>query len=610
MDIYQKNLKIIEAKYPDLYKRLSAVESDWEVTSSRHGPATIRQCKKYLHSRYDPFEEAKQFIDRQEIKEDQTWIVCGLALGYHVVELLKKVKRYNLLLVIEKDINVFAEAIKTIDFSEILDNFRIILFVGMTATEIYDDLATRSLSFICAGFSVLEWKASVALDAEYFSQITQKLKDLIRIGIANIMTVQFSGRRMIQNTMNNMPYIFQSEGVKKLEGVAKGYAGIIVSAGPSLNKNIHYLKEAKGKIFIVSTDTALRILLKNGIEPDLVVTMDFKAESAKHFKGLNTDHIPLVFDSESAHESILEYNGPKISSLSARPFSLWVAHIGGNKGLLSKGMSVAHTVFNLLLMMKCEQIIFVGQDLSFPNGKTHADGTHSQQDANGEKKELFWVESEVTGERLLTRNDMYIYLKLFEKMVRDVDVHCVNATEGGLGIKGTEGLTLKEAVKKYSNNESRVSEIIAELNIENVHYDKEGIVEKINELINEFSDLRKASKNIVVELEKLLKAISKTDELDKTIIRKSVARTQKDLAQIRTLTHCLNLIYSEFVDELMQMQREGELSVMDIEKYSREEMIDSLRQDLDFQKAIVDGADFAEENLRIVIDELTEKKNC
>ena len=49
---------------------------------------------------------------------------------------------------------------------------------------------------------------------------------------------------------------------------------ILVSAGPSLNKNIMELKKAKNKAFIVATDTAVKPLLKAGIEPDLMVMVD------------------------------------------------------------------------------------------------------------------------------------------------------------------------------------------------------------------------------------------------------------------------------------------------------------------------------------------------
>ncbi len=49
---------------------------------------------------------------------------------------------------------------------------------------------------------------------------------------------------------------------------------IVVSAGPSLNKNIEDLKKAVGKACIIATDTAMKPLLNAGIVPDLFVIVD------------------------------------------------------------------------------------------------------------------------------------------------------------------------------------------------------------------------------------------------------------------------------------------------------------------------------------------------
>ena len=50
--------------------------------------------------------------------------------------------------------------------------------------------------------------------------------------------------------------------------------GIVVAAGPSLNKNIKELKRAKGKAFIIAVDTALKPLLREGIIPDMFFIVD------------------------------------------------------------------------------------------------------------------------------------------------------------------------------------------------------------------------------------------------------------------------------------------------------------------------------------------------
>lgn len=52
--------------------------------------------------------------------------------------------------------------------------------------------------------------------------------------------------------------------------------GIVVAAGPSLNKNINELKKAKGKSLIIAVDTALKPLLRAGIVPDMFLLLMHK----------------------------------------------------------------------------------------------------------------------------------------------------------------------------------------------------------------------------------------------------------------------------------------------------------------------------------------------
>ena len=63
--------------------------------------------------------------------------------------------------------------------------------------------------------------------------------------------------------------------IKNIENENKeGYPAFIVSAGPSLDKNIDMLKEVKGRGMIMAVDTAIKPLLKKGIVPDIVASVD------------------------------------------------------------------------------------------------------------------------------------------------------------------------------------------------------------------------------------------------------------------------------------------------------------------------------------------------
>ncbi|MFN9706388.1 MAG: 6-hydroxymethylpterin diphosphokinase MptE-like protein, partial [Planctomycetota bacterium] len=62
------------------------------------------------------------------------------------------------------------------------------------------------------------------------------------------------------------------EGLAPLAGFAKGRLGIVVSAGPSLRRNLHLLKDpaVQERTVIVATQTVLKPLLAEGIRPHFV----------------------------------------------------------------------------------------------------------------------------------------------------------------------------------------------------------------------------------------------------------------------------------------------------------------------------------------------------
>ncbi len=54
-----------------------------EVSESREGAPTLRAGKVYLHSRYNPAQEATRLVESAELDAERPVLVLGLGLGYH-----------------------------------------------------------------------------------------------------------------------------------------------------------------------------------------------------------------------------------------------------------------------------------------------------------------------------------------------------------------------------------------------------------------------------------------------------------------------------------------------------------------------------------------------
>lgn len=77
------------------------------------------------------------------------------------------------------------------------------------------------------------------------------------------------------NIFHNCKYIYNGYSIESLVGLLPSdVPTIVVSAGPSLNKNIEDLRAAQGKANIIATDTAMKPLLNAGIIPNLFVVVD------------------------------------------------------------------------------------------------------------------------------------------------------------------------------------------------------------------------------------------------------------------------------------------------------------------------------------------------
>ena len=71
-----------------------------------------------------------------------------------------------------------------------------------------------------------------------------------------------------------------------LFGRFKNVPLVLVSAGPSLDRNIHELRGMENRCFLLSVDTALRPLLAAGVVPHAVIMADPSELNAQHVTGV------------------------------------------------------------------------------------------------------------------------------------------------------------------------------------------------------------------------------------------------------------------------------------------------------------------------------------
>src|SRR5207244_12561530 len=109
--------------------------------------------------------------------------------------------------------------------------------------------------------------------------------------------------------MNLDRYVTVS-GVADLASAGAGRPAIVVSAGPSLGRNIALLKRPglRDRFVIIAVQTVLKTLLAEGIRPHFVTALDYHEVSRRFYEGLtaaDVEGITLVVEPQ-ASPAILE----------------------------------------------------------------------------------------------------------------------------------------------------------------------------------------------------------------------------------------------------------------------------------------------------------------
>lgn len=293
--------------------------------------------------------------------------------------------------------------------------------------------------------------------AKKFIEALADLRDRYTFEIGNDIDDTLYG---VRNRYINLPEYIKNPGLialkRKMDGKYKGIPAIVVASGPSLDKNIHHLKEYQDKALILSCDGSLSTLEKHGIKADVVGSVE---RSIKTYQAFYEDRVidkEIVFVGPAIvrPEIIETIDNRFVSFFKKRDFfSQWIDKMTfGEKGNVFCGSSVAHLLSQYAMDFGCEPIILVGQDLAYTNeGISHASSAEFTEHVSVDTVEI-WLD-DVHGGKVPSSFIWKSFLNIYEKMIRECDVKFIDATEGGALIRGTEIAIFKDVLEAYCQNE-------------------------------------------------------------------------------------------------------------------------------------------------------------
>lgn len=368
--------------------------------------------------------------------------------------------------------------------------------------------------------------------AKEFFRYINDIRDNFVFLIGNDLNDTLCG---VQNRLLNLHAYVANPGFnefkEKYGSLYRDKPAVIVSSGPSLDKNVHLLKAYENKALILSCDGSASTLKRHGIKPDIVGSVERAWDTYRAFYE-NKEFDPRIIFSGPAvvrPEIVEMFAGKKMISVfkSRDVYGDWMNTITSeDKGTVYSGSSVAHFLLNFADALGCNPIILVGQDLAYSEeGVSHADAAEVDESIDVSKA-TEWVkdyeDKDIPSSRIWKS-----FLLTFEEIVRDTDKVIIDATEGGAHIKGSVIRGLEETLEQYCIEElPSVADLLDRINVGEAYINtaRESSFEGIYKAIHIFDGLlmnirsgKKMNKKAVMQIEKGINTQKQLDRIYDTL---------------------------------------------------------------------------------------------
>ncbi|EOW1386725.1 motility associated factor glycosyltransferase family protein [Campylobacter coli] len=353
-------------------------------------------------------------------------------------------KNHQHIVVFEKDIEIIWIMFHILDFSNELQNSRLmVLNTNKLEIQDYNELCSSKPFFQFSRIYFLE------LMSHYYERfhedilgLNKKLAENFKNSIVSYGNDSTDTLQGIEQFVYNLPQMITHPSYKELLSKRKGISdtAIIVSTGPSLTKQLPLLKKYASKATIFCADSSYPILAKHGIKPDYVCMLERTEITAEFF-----NHDFGEFDKDIVficagvvHPKAIEYlkgrNLVITQKVLAFPYYINLKDFS----YAAVEFSVAHMSYFLSVLLNHKNIIFIGQDLAYAeNGNSHPDDY--QNSANYESQMYKHILTEAYGgKKEIKTHEVWIFFKqILEAMIIKYHITTYNCTEGGARIEGT-----------------------------------------------------------------------------------------------------------------------------------------------------------------------------
>lgn len=402
------------------------------------GIKTLKVNGVYLHSRYNPINEAKRFVS-DNYKPANVQILIGYANGYIYEELLQTKKDNEKIIVIEP-----------------IDEIQMDVEVGWyfeTSYQLRKEL-DRVLS--------VENKVNIIISINYEKIVKDKVLNILKIigekvDSNNVVENTFAAfsETWNENYIRNLKFSNKDQPLNRLFN--KYSAPVIVaSGGPSLMDSLEILSKYRENVILIAAGTTINSLLEHNIIPDYVISVDGGEINYKNFEIMTHPNIPIIYCPTQHYKirGIFEKGYTFIHHYEQHFKRHYEKYSEKEVTIIQGGASVANAALNIAGLISTGPIALIGQDLSYTDGYTHAQGNYNRKKIDEQfKVNRGVVEKEGNLNSKVLTDTVFLQMKdCFNSIVLNYNLadRVFNCTNRGLKIEEIPFKSLNEFLTNFA----------------------------------------------------------------------------------------------------------------------------------------------------------------
>lgn len=614
MSIYEQNLAVLQETRADLYEKWIDAQENIEGETIPYSSLYMGDAldgEKFLAvvdannivplaSTYCPAHAAERYAAQYEKNwEEETLLLFGIGNIEIVKQILKEDSPIDKCIVYEPSISIFKKILEEYELDEILRKPQLIIMVAGINGDDLENVLYGMLNYENWRYLYLTSMPNYdRLFAEQWNAIEEIAKGVALNKKAELRSLSIFAKSGMENEIKAFYWMLDGKAIDSMVNVfPKEMPCIVVAAGPSLEKNVEVLRQAKGKAFIICVDTAVTFLLERGIVPDMTCTVD-PQKGLSYFTRPESSKIPIAVSTDSDYR-ILEAMQEDVKPFYFSTTNDYCQRLYQEKGwtveYFDGGGSVGTVCFSIGIRLGFKTIILIGQDLAFTDKKSHA-GTG----AFGEQDMIYGMlmVDGYYGDKVLTRMDFKHYIDWYNMMIPQLDgIEVINATEGGARLNGAKQMPLQEAVDVYCKGEWDVETLIE--NVPEVWKTREEKQEYYEEIKSKYqfylgfkrrlTDAIEAAKRGIVLLQRGTYQGKELQKIDKQLkqITKEIEGKEELMILVKRTVEQFVTINDDLLEEEEKLEAEGIRLYKKMQDYMQN-LMDALNELLPLWKGVVE----------------------